>query len=523
MPRFDVDSDGGVPLTSQELVVHQLYDAIYCIHVHSNRKELVLYQLTKETVIRRIRLDLLTAGTSYIHIVDNLLLVHNKTSRVTMMFDIKSKKDMGSFPVASPLPLSPVPYEPPPDATFLAEPLLPQSIDSRTSVLPHTTSMNPNLYEESWTFYLPCYIVDRNAGFCWNVGLNLDGIVQSLTNDRSRMTEFLLRRTIPRTKKVLLRELLAMVVEHESLAVCAQVFDSLNGVLSALLREGILDASSSSPNIHTHYTIASVTKAGSLSGAQGQKGDAETLEPEWTAEQVETLEATDPDDISASTTAIVAPSSMSNSYTQPQAHQPSTALRIGDSVVSVTQADMYTHVFVPIEGRDPPLLDTKYVVGVITEYIRSLNFHHVAVTPFLYELLINFLVSNSRWYQLHQFLQYHVVSDSTHVACQLLSLESKYPPAYQLALDMMKRLSTHEQIVEVLISKNFLLQALRFMKSHRVKIPPKRLLEAAVQQRDNAILFHVYKFFESRKELTEDCEKYVHLARKIFGDQKVYR
>jgi hypothetical protein len=296
--------------------------------------------------------------------------------------------------------------------------------------------------------------------------------------------------------------------------------------LAALLREGILDSSSSSPHIHTRYTVAAITKSGSIPGGLAslgrEKGDTETLDSEWTAEQVESLETNDSDEMSGSATAIVAPSLSSHSYTQPQAHQPSSALRIGDSVVSVTQADMYTHVFVPIEGRDPPLLDTKYVVGVITEYIRSLNFHHVAVTPFLYELLINFLVSNCRWYQLHQFLQYHVVSDSTHVACQLLSLEAKYPPAYQLALDMMKRLSTHEQIVEVLISKNYLLQALRFMKSHRVKIPPKRVLEAAVQLRDNAILFHVFKFFESRKELTEDCEKYVHLARKIFGDQKVF-
>eukprot|EP00026_Physarum_polycephalum_P003493 Phypoly_transcript_03505.p1 GENE.Phypoly_transcript_03505~~Phypoly_transcript_03505.p1 ORF type:complete len:433 (+),score=52.61 Phypoly_transcript_03505:77-1375(+) len=225
MPRFDVDSEGSGPLTDQELVVHQLYDAIYCIHVHSRRKELVLYQLTKEAVIPRTRLDLLTAGTSYIHIVDNLLLVHNNTSRVTMMFDVKSKKDMGSFPVASPLPLSPVPYSPPPDATYLTEPLLPQPMDTRA--LPHTTSVNPFLYSDYWTFHLPNYIVDRNAELCWSVGLNLDGIVQSLTNDRCRMTEFLLRRTLPRTKKVLLRELLAMVVEHESLAVVEKVCDSM--------------------------------------------------------------------------------------------------------------------------------------------------------------------------------------------------------------------------------------------------------------------------------------------------------
>ncbi len=47
-----------------------------------------------------------------VHIVDNVLLVHNIESKVTMMFDIKSKKDLGGFPVASPLPLSPVPYPP---------------------------------------------------------------------------------------------------------------------------------------------------------------------------------------------------------------------------------------------------------------------------------------------------------------------------------------------------------------------------------------------------------------------------
>ncbi len=84
----------------------------------------------------------------------------------------------------------------------------------------------------------------------------------------------------------------------------------------------------------------------------------------------------------------------------------------------------------------------------------------------------------------------------------------------------MKRLNTHEQIVEVLITKNLLLPALRLMKAHRVKIRPKRLLEAAVQSKDNTILFHVYKFFEARKEL-EDCEEYVQLAKKIFGEQKV--
>lgn len=297
------------------------------------------------------------------------------------------------------------------------------------------------------------------------------------------------------------------------------MFDSINGVLAALLREGRLDVSSSSPHIHSKYTNAgAIAKAGAQAaagagaGATGGKGGDGELDADWVEDPTESFEQADSDD--SSSAAHHAP----HSHTQPHAHQPSTPIRPGEVVVSVTQADMYTHVFVPIEGRDPPLLDAKYIVGVITEYIRSLNFHHVAVTPFLYELLINFLVSNSRWYQLHQFLQYHVVSDSMHVACQLLSLEAKYPPAYQLALDMMKRLNTHEQIVEVLISKNLLLPALRFMKSHRVKIPPKRVLEAALQVHppDVVLVFHVYKFFEARKDLPPIDDQTLRRARDRF-------
>jgi len=39
------------------------------------------------------------------------------------------------------------------------------------------------------------------------------------------------------------------------------------------------------------------------------------------------------------------------------------------------------------------------------------------------------------------------------VALSLLSLESAYKPAYQLALDMMKRLSCIDRIVDILLIK----------------------------------------------------------------------
>ena len=89
------------------------------------------------------------------------------------------------------------------------------------------------------------------------------------------------------------------------------------------------------------------------------------------------------------------------------------------------------------------------------EYIRALYQHGQVIEHYLYVMGINLLVRNKRYYQLHQFLQYHVVTDSKHVAYMLLSLEGSYPPAFQLALDMLKRIGVaNDDIVDVLLTKD---------------------------------------------------------------------
>ncbi|XP_034415996.1 regulator of MON1-CCZ1 complex isoform X2 [Cyclopterus lumpus] len=130
----------------------------------------------------------------------------------------------------------------------------------------------------------------------------------------------------------------------------------------------------------------------------------------------------------------------------------------------VDQSDMYTHVLSPFTERKG--VSHKFIIAVLMEYIRSLNQFQITVQHFLYELVIKTLVQHGRFYMLHQFLQYHVLSDSKPLACLLLSLESTYAPAHQLSLDMLKRLSTaNDEIVEVLLSKQQVLGALRFIRS----------------------------------------------------------
>nr|KAF6472326.1 regulator of MON1-CCZ1 [Molossus molossus] len=104
----------------------------------------------------------------------------------------------------------------------------------------------------------------------------------------------------------------------------------------------------------------------------------------------------------------------------------------------IDQSDMYTHVLSPFTEKKA--MPHKFVIAVLMEYIRSLNQFQIPVQHYLHELVIKTLVQHNLFYMLHQFLQYHVLSDSKPLACLLLSLESFYPPAHQLSLDMLKML-----------------------------------------------------------------------------------
>lgn len=194
----------------------------------------------------------------------------------------------------------------------------------------------------------------------------------------------------------------------------------------------------------------------------------------------------------------------------------------------VDQSDMYTHIFSKFsQSKEVPY---KFAIAVVVEYIRSLSMHHIAVQHYLYELLINTLVQHSCFYQLHQFLQYHVLTDSQHLACSLLSLESVYPPAYQLALDMLKRLSTaSDSIVEVLLSKMQLLTAVRFIQSVGLvdQVSARKFLEAARATECRMTFYAIYRFFEQRNLRLrgnskfiagEHCEEFVQHFRSLFPD-----
>ncbi|KAJ1068216.1 hypothetical protein K5549_015436 [Capra hircus] len=146
------------------------------------------------------------------------------------------------------------------------------------------------------------------------------------------------------------------------------------------------------------------------------------------------------------------------------------------------------------------------------EYIRSLNQFQITVQHYLHELVIRTLVQHSLFSTLHQFLQYHVLSNSKPL-----------------------RLSTaNDEIVEVLLSKHQVLAALRFIQGIGAhdNISAQKFLDAAKQTEDHMLFYMIFRFFEQRNQRLrgnpsftpeEHCEEHVAFFKQVFGDQALMR
>ncbi|CAG0916125.1 unnamed protein product [Notodromas monacha] len=179
--------------------------------------------------------------------------------------------------------------------------------------------------------------------------------------------------------------------------------------------------------------------------------------------------------------------------------------------VVIIQKDMCLSVFTPLIRTLSGVQSDKYHRGqsrlssILVEYARSLHNYHMPVDFFVLELLATTLIRDKAFQLLHQLLQYGTIRDSKQMACLLLSLSNDYPPAEQIALDMLKRLNTaNEQILEILLNKGQIFTALRFLRKLGLLQPSnaaldiRKYLDAALASNNKMVFFPVFKFFEQR-------------------------
>lgn len=485
LPKFEVElspgkGTGQPTLQERDVTIVQLYGQLYISILRQQPRvsspstsasagaEIVLCQMLKDGTIKKtdtLRLDM--NGRFAISVVDNLVIVHIQATKSSLVFDIRLGGECGDNVVNQHRPLfCPVKIKSFKITPSIGIPMLPKSKNQDEDEF-------CELYANTWILFQPDVVIDAALGCLWYLSLKLDQVIH-LFKSKARLIDFLLlRRDSKMTILTVCKQLLGPSTSPAPLPVVAKIFDRLNECY------------------RVHVDQEQQQHSGAASGAA-----------QWFVES----------DFHNSRKSLDLGSSR-----LPPIGQGSSFRRRGPVIVD--QSDMYTHVLsVFVDNKDIP---PKRLVAVLMEYIRSLNQQRIPVQHYLYEILINTLVHCNCFYQLHQFLQYHVISDSKPLACLMLSLDNVYPPAHQLALDMLKRLGTaNEEIVEVLLSKNQLLPALRFVRGIGAQdtISARKFLEAASNTNDKMTFFSIFKFFEQRNvrlrgkpqfPVGEHCEKHV--------------
>ena len=438
----------------------------------------------KKTNILKINL----AGRFTLNIIDELIIVHHRTSYSSMIFDIKMQGEFDGYvtcnqPIikkasiqSADIPLAHSVNEN--SSNFLSNP---SPASSNSSV-----SLN-EMYSMNWIMFLPNVIIDAKLGLFWYMELNLKNAdlrpFVEFGDDYLKLIEFLLNRK--NTKKLILKVCDIAIRKNSSLKVIEKIFDKVNEFYK--------------------YSLMMFPDLSKLNN--------ENVPPT----------PTDSHSLTVSSSGTGGGDNKANSY-----------LNEKNELPIIEQYDMHNSILYKLTEDDKWWSqNSKYTVAIIIEYFRSLNVHFIQIEHYLYKLLVNALIKSNRLYQLHQYLQYHVLSDSKPLACLLLSIQSTYPAANQIALDMLKRLGTaNEEIVDVLLSQGLILSALKFgiLMGLGDTLNPGKFLETAKDLNDSFIYYEVFKYFEERNmrlrgnpnfRSDEMCEAYVRHFMSLFQNKTV--
>eukprot|EP00298_Acanthocystis_sp_HF-20_P006716 c16492_g1_i3.p1 GENE.c16492_g1_i3~~c16492_g1_i3.p1 ORF type:complete len:375 (+),score=91.94 c16492_g1_i3:43-1167(+) len=154
-PTFEVDVAHRNVINLNNIFICRLYNVLCCLHIDTSSKRVIVYRIFKDIIVRSSQeIDLYSESVA-ISIVDNILVIHNVDTKISMIYDLKIPK----FPFLNPLPL----YLPPSSLseTDLAE------LNEKTKF--------DRLYARSWKYVGSNTIID-STGYVWKICLNLPEI-----------------------------------------------------------------------------------------------------------------------------------------------------------------------------------------------------------------------------------------------------------------------------------------------------------------------------------------------------------
>jgi hypothetical protein len=161
----------------------------------------VLYQIEDDhkPAQKRHILRLNLHGKCALNVVDNLILIHHQPTKATYIYDIEensTSQNDGFQTIHDPL-LSQLSIQP---------------VNLNWQLLSSTSPTTIELYSSNWIVFLPNVIIDVKMGCLWYLSINLDYLLDLIT-DRLLLIDILLRRATGKASILtLLRTLLTNII-----------------------------------------------------------------------------------------------------------------------------------------------------------------------------------------------------------------------------------------------------------------------------------------------------------------------
>jgi hypothetical protein len=447
---------------AHSIVVTKIYETSYFLHFNCIKGLLTFYSLSYDKVETQEFVIKVDPGAYEIKVVDNCLLLSNVQIQETYLYDIKSEDYCSKpfctfwhgFSTSQPkisIKLKPLIER---GEVRINSKILYDDKELPTKVRINLTNFFHKVDVEEFLDATYCKVdkdicLDLDKGICYKLVLNNERIVKEHP-DRIEAILYLLRRK---------------GCKHEAL-------DYLKDCIDTYIELPALSQLFSAINIS--YKLTPV------------------LERSRTSREITRRSLPNPDNppLSRRNTMDVSSLYMVQEYSD----EP--------GVCSIHQLDIFSNVFKPLYEEN--FLTCNYLISVVLEYIRSLIEYDIPVSQNLQLLLVNLLIQNKDYYQLHQLIQYQIFNDSKDLAFILLRLANPnsatyYAPAFQLGMDMLFRGKAYDEVADTLLDCHQVYEALVFMMSFSCpSLDIKKLLLATEEKEDPELSHIVTQFIKER-------------------------
>lgn len=289
LPKFDAsmmkaEANKKPVLAPEDMRIATMYGRLYCLQVDRVAMELNIYRFYRDAVVPQGTLPIYSEKVAT-SVVDGVLLVHQISSKVVLLYDILS--DMKT-PISAPLPLLLRGFSGLPGSTQSNQ--SPPSYISGSSIshdVEALTSSESITYGDGWVFANPDIILDHANGLLWRIHLDLEAIAAS-SSDIPSLLAFLQRRRldVTKAKQLSITVLRSTIVEKRPLSVIADAMS----VITLAYSQSLKTSSSSMRKQVATKSPKPVSTEGQISSESPLEGSSSTLAPDTESVTSDVLE-----------------------------------------------------------------------------------------------------------------------------------------------------------------------------------------------------------------------------------------